>query len=303
MTDRKDVIRQAVTNSRRGHASLDYTTALLATGGSTRSLIDTLGLQGQSISKSRFHNHWLWLPTAAAADEIRICRHDGFLAQSSEVIIAEEEAAYASAITNEQYLIVRDNPMHWKAALNAVLDVGLFERKTATWTPTNADRQSDPTAAPISASWLEHPSDVFDIELQITDTANALQWVSLDSLGRGWRLHRDAGVLELDFLSGDAPATTETLRLITVRNLDMVTAHGTAITADLRWMSWAMLAKMAEWLGDPLNARDDWTLIGDRAEVRQAGIRIQELGVLAQLKVRKDERVFGGPQLSGITRD
>lgn len=302
MVDRKDVFRQAVSESRRGFSTRDHTTPLAATGGSGRSLIDTAGLSARGNSPGRFFNHYIWRPTVAAADEIRIVKADGYNPQLTELDIADQEADWATAPTTDLYLLVQDHPDTWKAALNAALDAGVYERKTAVWTVAATDRQVNPLVAPISASWLESPTDVFDIEVQTTNTVGALQWESLDLAERGWRLHKDGGVLVLDFLTGAGPAVGEVLRLTTVRNLDMVTAHDTAIGAELDWLVWATLAKMAEWLGNPINPQDEWLQIGGRAQVRSAAKRIEELGILAHFKLRDDTRLIGGPTLTGLVR-
>jgi hypothetical protein len=298
-TTRGAVIRQAVTISRRGFATIDGVNALTATGGGTLTLTDTGDLPPVGASLDLFSDGFLNRPLAVNAADRRKLIGDAAFAPSTGIITHQGPAYVANPTNGTVYLVTQDDLDDWNIAFNEALQAELFQLEYHEFDPvSNTRRQYTPTATPISASWLLDRSQIRRIETRGDgQTANERQWVDYSLGGRTWDTYEDNGILVLDFNFGTPPQTGETIRIVATRGYGTVTSETTSIEVELEWAVLATLWKMAELLGDPTNPDDEWFGIMRRRRVanKLGNKRNKHLGRYAGISASRDNMRKAGP--------
>lgn len=283
MSTRAGIRRRAVLLCRgngkpaRGFSTRDGSTALTSTGGSTTTLIDTAGLPPGGFSTSTAKGWWIYLPTQAAADQKRLISS---YAPSTRTFTHEGPDYSGTTVTNLAsgipYLILEDDPDDWDSAFNEALRTILFEAQYDTFTPT-VDRKTAYTvsAAPISLSGIVRRSQILALDVRdAADPSGEERWLPWADGYRTWKAYDDEGAVIIDFEDPDrAPSTDQTLRIKWAPNFAVSASEDGALDVDEYWAALATLTVMADWLGDPNNADDSWTVIGRRAKEQYAAQR------------------------------
>jgi hypothetical protein len=278
VTDRATVIRLAVAETGRGFSTVDGVNALVvpAGGGAVGTITDTVHLPSAGASTNLYANQWLNRPNASNAEDVRRLVGEGDYAAATGVLTHNgpdwTEAPLTGAPADDGvYLLTDDDINDWNRAINVALTQKVRRLVYVTFTPTTSgQRQYDPTASPISQSFITARSQIRGVEHHDKgDTAGALEWRNWSRNGRAVKWFNDSDVVVLDFYVGSAPTTDDRLRLVTTRAYDTVTAEATVIAADEEWLVLATIKAMADFFRDPSNQEDEWNEILRRKRISQ----------------------------------
>ena len=260
MSNREDIMRRAVQLARtRGISTADGVAGLTASGGDAVSLVDAEGFFARGISVNLDRDTWLYIPTAAAADQVRLVRATDPIGQAYR----HAGPDYGTPPTNERYLLLRDHPFRWNGALNEALRTMLFFPRLDEWTPTvTTQRIYTFGTTPLNAiTDLTRKTQVFALHSHPTgDATNAGRWTDWGDGRRTWRVYDDGGTLRIEF-DGGLPNTDRVMRFTNLIAHATVTADDTAMTVDEEWAALALLVVMGRQYGDLNNPDDEWTVI------------------------------------------
>ena len=132
MSNREGIFRRAVLLARsRGISSADGVASLTASGGDPVSLVDAEGFFARGMSTNLDRDTWLYMPTATAADQVRLVRATDPINQAYR----HAGPDYGVSPVAERYLVLKDHPFRWNAALNEALRTLLFFPRLDEWTP------------------------------------------------------------------------------------------------------------------------------------------------------------------------
>ncbi len=136
MSTRAGIIRRAVLIARtRGISTADGVAALTASGGDEVSLVDAQGFFARGMSVNLDRNNWLYVPGAAAADQVRLITATDPITQAYRHGGPDYSSSPSSG---DAYLVLKDHPFRWNAALNEAVQTMLFFPRLDKWTPTAA---------------------------------------------------------------------------------------------------------------------------------------------------------------------
>ncbi len=300
-TTRAAVVRRAVYTTRRGFSSIDGTAALTATGGSATTLIDTGDFPPVGASADLYADQWLIRPDATNAGDRKKLVDDGGYAPATQTVTQQGPNYVSNPTSGTVYLITEDDIDDWNTAFNEALQHNLFRLHFLEFDPTDADRrQYDPTAVPISASWLTERAMIRTIEKRDdAEVANERQWFEYARNRRTWMAYEDQGTLVLDFNRGDPPQTNETIRIIASRPYDTVTADATSVEVEEEWAILTTIWQMAKLVGEPDDPENEWAKILRKHRVmrRLQWKQTRHLGRYAHITVRDEHVGKLGPQV------
>lgn len=296
---RTGIIRRAVHLAQtRGRSTSDGVNALTASGGDEVSLEDSTGFLTRGMSAQLDRNQFLYTPTATAADRVRI------IAETDPVNTAYRHrgADYGvSPIDTLPYLLLKDHPDEWNAALNEALRQYLSFPRFDEWTPTDSSRSIyQITATPISISDITELSQIWGLEVHPTnDATNQEVWEDWADGRRTWRPFEDEGAFFIDFRSIVKPNTTQQLRLISMQPFPTLTDETTTSNVDELWAAQATLLVMADWWGDHDNPADQWAIIGRKFQTRYEHRRATILRKFAYRQVGRESTTVGRVSVAG----
>lgn len=303
--NRASILRLAVSLARtdgrsRGHATRDGATALTATSGAARSLVDSGGLPPVGASSATGKGQWLYLYTMAAAYQRRLIQ--SYDASSWRMVHQgpDYDATTIAALVAATcpYMILKDDPDEWVIAINNALTTLLSQVKYDTFTPTGAARYTVGTGALAALTGITRPSQIAEVEVNVgSATAGDEDWQPWANGARTWNAYTDEQTVILDFNDTlNAPSTGDAMRIKWTTQYAAATDWTTAIAVDERLAALATCVSMADNLADPNNPDDDWNVIGNRVREQYEARRRLILGSDAFRQVSR------APQQTGILR-
>lgn len=284
-----------------GFASRDNVNALTATAGAATTLTDTAGLPPAGAAATTAKAWWLYLPTMAAAYQRRIvASYSG----STQAFTHEGPDYNATTITalglgTTPYLVLRNDPDRWNAAINEACKQLLSQVKYDEITFTTAtDEQARYTlsAAPFSLTSIVRDSQVADIEYRdANDASGQERWLPWADGRRTWRTYMDESNVILDFGKDSAlwPSTDIRIRVKWTAQFTALTDETATVDVDEYWAALGTLAIMSDWYADVNNPNDDWNVIGRRAKAQYEAQRRLILGEDAFRQVQRTAQQTG----------
>jgi len=308
MTTRAAVIRRAVAIVRvnghsRGYATRDGVNALASTGGSTLTLIDTAGLPPVGAASTMAKGDWLYLPAMTAANQRRlVASYDASARTFTHGGPVYDGTTITALGVGTPYLVLKDDPDTWNAAVNEALRTILSQFNYDEVTPA-VDRKVLYTmgAAPFTLVTPVRDSQIAEIEYRSSgDVAGEERWYPWANGSQTWKTYMDEDDVILDFGSpGTAPTTDIVLRVKWSSQFATVSAESTVIAADELFCALGTLVVMIDWNADPDNPSDDWNMLGRRIYPQYAARRRLILGEDAYTQVARTAQTAGFINVGG----
>lgn len=281
----------------RGFASRDGVSALTSTAGAARTLTDTAGAFPTGASVSLGKGAWLYLPTAAAADQRRLIQsYDGALRQYTHEGPDYSAPTIAALATGLPYLVLLDDPDLWNSALNEALRTLLSSIHYDEFVPTGVATYVAGVAPFAALVGVSRAAQILDIEQRATgDAVGAYDWTHWADSQRTWRAYDDEGTVVIDFGQPLAvpSASGVTLRVKWADQYATVSDETTTIAVDEDMAAYALLAQMGDWLAQADNPADDWRYLRERATIQLGQRRRQILGPDAYRNVTRTTQHAG----------
>lgn len=293
---RRRAVNIARTDGRsRGFASWNGTSQLVSTGGTLTTLIDTLALPPVGAASSMAKNDWIFLPSVAtAADRKRlIASYAAATKTFTHGGPSYDAATAAELVAGEPYLVLKDDPDTWDAALNEAMRTLVSKVNYSSITLVAELPRYVLSAAPFLLTGVVRDSQVVDIEKASSgDTVGQENWQPWSDGFNSWRTYPSDDDVILEF--GDRkPTTADRLRVKWTSQLAVFVDEVTTQDVDEYWAALATLVVMADWLADPNNADNDWNAIGRRARTQYAAQRRLILGEDAWRQVTRGSQQTG----------
>jgi hypothetical protein len=302
-TIRRRAVGIAMSDGRSvGFASRDNATALTSTAGGTLTLTDTAGLPPAGAATTTAKGWWLYLPTMTAANQRRIIAS---YAGATQTITHEGPVYDATTITalglgTTPYLVLRNDPDRWNAAINEACRQLISEVKYDEITITTSGQvRYNLASAPFTLTSIVRDSQVADIEYRdVNDASGEERWLPWADGRRTWRTYMDEDDVMLDFgVSELAPDTSVRLRVKWTTQFAALTDETTAIGVDEYWAALGTLVVMSDWYSDVNDPNDDWNVLGRRVRVQFEGRR---RGILGEDAFRQVQRTAQQTGINGV---
>lgn len=259
-------------------------TALTATGGSSSTLIDTVGFP-QGASPRYYKDWWAWNVTKGLIRPVV----SGDDATSTFTLGG---ASWTTPSASDIYMVLRDHPENWWAAANTALSVLLSDVDYLEWTPTNAEEDEYTfNVSPLTYDLSIRQTQIFRVEHRPVGDEYA-EWEDWNDGVRGWIPRIDGSTVYLRF-NGPKPTTDDRMRVQIVRQFPRLDSYTDTIDVDEVWAAEATLMAMSRALGQPQVPNDAWTRIGRDAAIAYDGRRVAILGTDAYRKVSTSNRRDG----------